>query len=179
MALQVSGAISILDIATEFGGSAPHSLSEYYRGGGLVPDTPTNSGVPTSGAISLANFYGAAAFVPDVTPNAVNWANITGIGSGQNSNQTITGINTTITLSFNNSTSPSAIVSVYVNNSFVDSNVNGQTTNFTVNNNDVVYFSAAGNFGEAPSGTVTVRNVSDGNVVLDTFTINITADGGL
>lgn len=37
MTLQTSGPISILDIANEFGGSAPHSLSEYYKGGGLVP----------------------------------------------------------------------------------------------------------------------------------------------
>jgi hypothetical protein len=30
MALQSSGAISLNDIATEFGGTTPHSLSEYY-----------------------------------------------------------------------------------------------------------------------------------------------------
>ena len=47
-------------IATEFGGSVPHSLSEYYRGGGLVPNTPTNSAIPTSGTISIGNFYGSA-----------------------------------------------------------------------------------------------------------------------
>lgn len=61
MALQTSGAISLLNIATEFGGTAPHSLSEYYRGGGLVPNTPANTNVPTSGVISLSNFYGASA----------------------------------------------------------------------------------------------------------------------
>lgn len=37
MTLQTSGSISILDIANEFGGGAPHSLSEYYRGGARVP----------------------------------------------------------------------------------------------------------------------------------------------
>lgn len=52
-------AISINTIVGEFGGTAPHSLSEYYRGGGLVPNTPTNSAIPTSGDISLGNFYGA------------------------------------------------------------------------------------------------------------------------
>jgi len=62
MALQGSGAISIGNLATEFGGGAPHSLTEYYRGGGLVPNTSQNNGVPTSGAISLTNFYGAAAY---------------------------------------------------------------------------------------------------------------------
>lgn len=47
-------------IATEFGGTVPHSLSEYYRGGGLVPNTPANLAIPTSGTISMGNFYGSA-----------------------------------------------------------------------------------------------------------------------
>ena len=45
-------AISINTIATEFGGTVPHSLSEYYRGGGLVPNTPGNAAIPTSGQIA-------------------------------------------------------------------------------------------------------------------------------
>lgn len=51
MALPSSGPISLLDIVAEFGGTAPHSLSEYY---GAAP------GVPTSGPISLSDFYGKA-----------------------------------------------------------------------------------------------------------------------
>ena len=51
MGLQSSGSISLSDIAGEFGGSTPHSLSEYYDAA---------SGVPASGAISLANFYGTS-----------------------------------------------------------------------------------------------------------------------
>ena len=35
MALPGSGTITIAQIAAEFGGDAPHSLSEYYRGGSL------------------------------------------------------------------------------------------------------------------------------------------------
>lgn len=61
MTLQTSGAISIDDIVGEFGGTSPDSITEYYRGGGLVPDNPTNINVPTSGTISLTDFYGAAA----------------------------------------------------------------------------------------------------------------------
>lgn len=53
-------AISMNTIATEFGGTVPHSLSEYYRGGGLVPNTPTNAAIPTSGQIAMGNFYGSA-----------------------------------------------------------------------------------------------------------------------
>lgn len=51
MTLQSSGAISINDIVGEFGGTAPHGLTEYY---GAAP------GIPTSGAISIGDFYGAS-----------------------------------------------------------------------------------------------------------------------
>lgn len=59
MALQSSGQISLGDIATEFGDSAPHSISEFYRGGSLVGSS--NTSVPASGEISFDDFYGAAA----------------------------------------------------------------------------------------------------------------------
>lgn len=57
MAIQSSGQISIVDIATEFSDSPPHALNEFYRGGGKVPTNNTN--VPTSGQIAFNNFYGA------------------------------------------------------------------------------------------------------------------------
>ncbi len=57
MAVQSSGTISITDLVDEFGGSVPHSMSEYYRNGGAVPANNTN--VPESGTISLQNFYSA------------------------------------------------------------------------------------------------------------------------
>ena len=52
MGLQSSGSISLSDIAGEFGGSTPHSLSEYYDAA---------SGIPASGQISFSSFYGASA----------------------------------------------------------------------------------------------------------------------
>ena len=64
MALQTSGAISLLNLQTEFGGANPIGLNEYYRGGAYVPNTTQNSAVPTGGAIALSNFYGAAAAIP-------------------------------------------------------------------------------------------------------------------
>lgn len=57
MPITSSGAIAFTDIQTELGGSNPISLSEYYRGGAYTTNNNTN--VPTSGAISLSNFYGA------------------------------------------------------------------------------------------------------------------------
>jgi hypothetical protein len=59
MTLPSSGTLTINNIVGEFGGSAPHGLSEYYRNGGLV--TPQNTTVPTSGTISISDFYGTVA----------------------------------------------------------------------------------------------------------------------
>tara|TARA_R110000868_G_scaffold107277_3_gene293527 strand:- start:54 stop:1052 length:999 start_codon:yes stop_codon:yes gene_type:complete len=57
MALQSSGTITFAQIQAEFGGSNPISLSEYYRGGSYVPNTTVNSSIPTSGTITMSNFY--------------------------------------------------------------------------------------------------------------------------
>ena len=59
MTLPSSGTISINSLVGEFGGSTPHALNEYYRNAGLV--TSGNTNVPTSGALSLSDFYGATA----------------------------------------------------------------------------------------------------------------------
>lgn len=61
MALPSSPPISLNDIKTEFGATGTRSLTEFYRGGAFVPNTSANSGVPTSGAISLLDFLGASA----------------------------------------------------------------------------------------------------------------------
>ena len=60
MPLQTSGAIDIQDIATEFGGSTPHGLNEYYGVDGYT-------GVPSSGEIALDDFYGATTRSATVT----------------------------------------------------------------------------------------------------------------
>jgi len=47
-------------IVTEYGGSTPHSLSEYYSGGSNVPaGTADGDGnvIPTSGTISMSDFF--------------------------------------------------------------------------------------------------------------------------
>ena len=48
MALQTSGAISLGDLQTEFGGSNPIGMSEYYRGGAYVPTTTTITGTASN-----------------------------------------------------------------------------------------------------------------------------------
>ena len=52
MVLQSSGAISLANIQTEFGGSNPIAISEYYGAA---------SGIPSSGTIAFNNFYGKSA----------------------------------------------------------------------------------------------------------------------
>ena len=64
MTLPASGTISINSLVGEYGGSAPHSMNEYYRGGSLVPNHSNTSGIPTSGTIQLDDFYGTSASSP-------------------------------------------------------------------------------------------------------------------
>ena len=54
--------LSLFDIQRVFGGSDPISISEYYAGGTYVPagTNGTYGAVPSSGAISLRNFYGTS-----------------------------------------------------------------------------------------------------------------------
>jgi hypothetical protein len=59
MALPSSGPLSLTDIQTEFGGTNPISLSEYYKGGAFVLTTDFAPNVPTSGRINISDFYGA------------------------------------------------------------------------------------------------------------------------
>ena len=65
MPLPSSGPLSLNDIQTEFGGTNPISLSEYYAGGANVPagTTGTFGAVPSSGTISIRNFYGTSKIV--------------------------------------------------------------------------------------------------------------------
>jgi len=57
-------AVSMSDIRTTFGASGTVSLSQFYRGGSLVPNVTTNSSVSTTGAISLGSFTSRTNLVP-------------------------------------------------------------------------------------------------------------------
>ena len=66
MTLPTSGPLTFANIQTEFGGSNPIGLNEYYAGGSYVASgtTGTYGAVPSSGQIGVQNFYGTSAFVP-------------------------------------------------------------------------------------------------------------------
>ena len=59
MVIKASGSLALTEIVAEFGGTVPHSLSEYNRGGAYVPNITQNNGVVTgaSSAQSFSNYY--------------------------------------------------------------------------------------------------------------------------
>ena len=68
MALQTSGAISLANVQSEFGGSNPISISEYVRGGSYVPNVTQNNAIPTTTSnMGMDDFYGTLALIPIVS----------------------------------------------------------------------------------------------------------------
>jgi hypothetical protein len=112
----------------------------------------------------------------DVTPNAVNWNDVAAPGGSTNT-VTITGINTAINLSISWTGYPgTGAFNVYKNDSETSLLDDGSPFTLSVSNNDEIYFSAfSAAFG---SISVTVTNASDGNTVLDTFTMTVGEEGG-
>lgn len=187
MTLPSSGTISLSQLQTEFGGSNPISLSEYYRNGGLT--TSNNTGVPTSGTISLSHFYSATA--ADYSLNAISWGNIswstTGAsGSGSNSQQTISGINQTVTLRMAVSSYSGNIETptlyVYRSGSVLLGSItpaNGAYVDFTVSNGHAIYFTTDGFTSagtKSNSFTVSITNQSTGGTSVASFTVGGTVD---
>lgn len=85
MPLQNSGAISLSQIAAEFNDSQPHSLSEFYAGGSAGVSSGGAPNVPSSGEISLNDFYGAANQVIVTLSNSTNQNASTLFGSSYSS----------------------------------------------------------------------------------------------
>ena len=76
MALPSSGPLTLANIQTEFGGTNPVGLSEYYRGGPYVPDSTQTTTIPASGLIAVNNFYGTSKRVPiplTISSNTYNY----------------------------------------------------------------------------------------------------------
>lgn len=82
MALQTSGAISLANVQTEFGGVNPISISEYYG---------KAAGIPASGAISLSHFYGKSNGVLTLKEVVFNASGTFTMPSGVVDNQIIVG----------------------------------------------------------------------------------------
>lgn len=61
MTIKASGSLALSEIQAEFGGSNPIGLAEYYRN---LLVSPNNTGIPTSGQISIGQFYNAVKYYP-------------------------------------------------------------------------------------------------------------------
>lgn len=158
MTLVSSGAISLSDIQTEFGGSNPASLSEYYRGGSYVSDHAGTYLIPTSGAIGMDDFYGASATDPNLS---LDWSNVTGESTALVPSQTWTG-ESAITWS----KTGSATVTATAGGSLTPQGhvvLDGEGVTFTVTS-----FAGA-------SGTVSVYSAG---ILIDTFTYSLSGGGG-
>ena len=89
--LQTTGQISILNLANAFGGSTPHSMNEYYRGGGLVPSIirdPTSGTYYSLGGLNYVWFIDTSAAPPDylyITYNNTNLFGQTAVAPGTTS----------------------------------------------------------------------------------------------
>lgn len=171
MTLPASGSMSLSDIASEFLATLPKSLSDFYKGGTYVPNIAANAAVPTSGTMSMSNFYSARRL--DVTPAAVNWVDTTGTTVLLvSANQTITGIDTSITLKLNFTTTNGAGTLEYRINGVTYVAVTSGDT-FSINLNDTLNFRTSRG-GRPDTITVTIINVSDSNTTLDTYTASHT-----
>lgn len=128
---------------------------------------------------------------PDVTINPTpNWANITATQVGPAYTaavQQIQGINTTVTLEVTKTAGTMALyrrvdnsIPTWTNGGSWNGDKTGWTLissyphTFTVTNNQYVSYACEVD-GVTASSTVTIKNVSDSNVTLDTFTANTTA----
>lgn len=70
MVLKNSGFLKLSEIQTEFGGTDPISMSEYYRSGAYVPNISLNLSIPTGGTINIGDFYGSSVSTFSITPSA-------------------------------------------------------------------------------------------------------------
>jgi hypothetical protein len=140
MALQTSGTITLNDIRDEFGIIDSVTLSDLYRGGGIVPNKLTNSDVPTSGTIKLSDFYGASAVTTETL-------------SVSPSSNDVPSNATTYTVQVSSNTS----WTFYSNVSWLPSNASQQNGNVNVTINV-----ASNNSSNSRNGVITFTTVNDG-----------------
>jgi hypothetical protein len=120
-----------------------------------------------TGAVNA--FFGGKGGASDVTPNAVNWGNVSGFSSQANANQTIDGITSSITISITDV--GTGVLTYYRINSGTYTLYTGP---FTVSNGQTLNFRCDAFPSTTPTGTITVRNDSSGSATLDTFTYSLT-----
>lgn len=120
-------------------------------------------------AILVGGMSGGGSGGSDATPAAVDWTDANGDVFAFTNSQTISGINTPISLKV----TWTGLGLVFVNDaSGYFSISNGGT--FVATNGDVVSFGVQNSGGAGVIGTVTITNLSDASTVLDTFNYDVT-----
>ena len=131
--------------------------------------------------------FGGAGGGTDVTPAPIDFSDVFDaaiVASGATNPVTISGIDTTITLRLTLTTSMTSqrVVDVYRDSVFVAQGAAGTSVDVALTNGQTLYFNFTNSQNNTTwSGTATVTNVSDGDVVLDTFnyTLQDTGTGGV
>jgi Phage tail fibre adhesin Gp38 len=168
MALPSSGPLSFSDIQSEFGGSNPISLSEYYRGGSYV--TTNNTGVPTSGQIALNVFRGTVKqFAFTISTNYSTPQNLRSLAlaAGWNGTDAVLATNNA-----NISSNTTGTPALTINGSFPNGLV-------FVNNGYIVGMGGAGgNYGQAGNAGGTALTVSSAVSITNNGTIAGGGGGG-
>jgi hypothetical protein len=106
----------------------------------------------------------------DVTPDAIDWEDAFSTGGSTSTSATISGIDTTITLSVSWSTVSATPENYYQLNGGLTVFMDTNPFTFPVVNGDVILFTLVANGGPSEAD-FTVSNASDGNVILDTFNL--------
>lgn len=133
-----NGPLTFAELQSVFGGPSPIVLSNYYRGGAYVPSSPPqNASIPTSGPISLDQFYSSTSdvpatiftFSPTISGNTQNydlgaaaraagWNGTDGLHATV-TNNAIVGSNSTATPAFNVPSLPAGSSVVIANNNMI------------------------------------------------------------
>ena len=163
MALPASGPISLSQIQTEFGGTNPISISEYY---GVIA---APGGIPSSGPISIGNFYGQSfGYTLTISTNTYNYdLRTAAIGAGWNG------------------TSPVAITCTVNSGVIVGSTTPGTagfqvisipaSSTITITNNGTI--SGCGGFG-APGSGPNYAGQGGGHGIYSTYSLSINNAAG-
>lgn len=190
MALPTSGPLTLSDIQTEFGGSNPAALSEYYAGGAYVPSgtTGTYGAVPSSGAIGIQNFYGTTSLVINFTDASVSVGPsyftasagyaIAGVTSGGKTIGNVYTMENGVWAQYEQWITPTSAAGDYeVYASYTGSGPLGSAVNTWVacSGNPEWYIQVTGNDSATSILSLQVRKVGTGTV-LDTWTANLYAE---
>jgi hypothetical protein len=182
------GSWTALSFTNNISGTIPITVNNYV-GFAVVPaatgDTLTYEVRNVSDNNTLMQSFTAiknAAQGGDVTPNAVNWANLIyneATGEPQESTQQITGITAPISIGLSCNVAnvlPNLRYKITASPPAPDpfwATFLAYTAPFTVTNGQYLTFS----YGGTLSGTITVTNVTDSSTVLDTFTCDYDPGG--